>query len=209
MSSIVAAVIDRALGAAVARARIDSPQARALLADLAGRRVTVAARGTPWIVTIACTATELRVEPLEPGASADASISGTPLSLLALARTQPGALVQRGEVRIDGDAEVARQFSRLALLLRPDLEHELSGVLGRSGAHVIMRGLRGAAAWSRAAAWTAVQNLSEYLAHERGDLVSLAEAAHFLRGVDDLRDQLGRLEARVAQLESTDGREPA
>jgi ubiquinone biosynthesis protein UbiJ len=82
-------------------------------------------------------------------------------------------------------------------------------VLGRSGAHVIMRGLRGAAAWSRAAAWTAVQNLSEYLAHERGDLVSLAEAAHFLRGVDDLRDQLGRLEARVAQLESTDGREPA
>ena len=48
-----------------------------------------------------------------------------------------------------------------------------------------MRGLRGAAAWTRAAAWTQVQNLSEYLAHERGDLVSRSEAEHFLRGVDD------------------------
>jgi len=199
MPSIVDGVIDRALRAAVSRARTDSPRARELLAALAGRSLTLEARGTPFRVTIASDGTMLHVA--TPEALVDALISGTPLSLLALTRQDPEAVIQRGDVRIEGDAEIAQQFSRLAWLLRPDLENALSQVLGRSGAHVLMRGLRGAAAWTRAAAWTSVQNLSEYLAHERGDLVSRSEAAHFLREVDDAREQLDRLEARLSQLE--------
>lgn len=201
MPSIVDGVIDRALQAAVARARTDSPRARELLAALAGRSITVEARGTPFRVTIASDGSVLRVAAPQLAIAADAHISGTPLSLLALTRPDPQAVVQRGDVRIEGDAEIAQQFSRLALQLRPDLENALSQVLGRSGAHVLMRGLRGAAAWTRAAARTQVLNLSEYLAHERGDLVSRSEAKHFLREVDDARDQLDRLEARMSHLE--------
>ena len=211
MPSIVDGLIDRALQAAVSRARTDSPRARELLAALAGRSITVEARGTPFRVTIASDGTGLRVAAPEPGTApapapapapaADAHISGTPLSLLALTRADPQAVIQRGDVRIEGDAEIAQQFSRLALLLRPDLENALSQVLGRSGAHVLMRGLRGVAAWTRAAARTQVLNLSEYLAHERGDLVSRSEAEHFLREVDDAREQLDRLEARMSHLE--------
>lgn len=198
MPSIVDGVIDRALQAAVSRARIESPHAHELLASLAGRSITLEAHGTPLRVTIASDGTGLRVaaHPV-----ADARITGAPLSLLALTRSDPEAVIQRGDVRIEGDAEIAQQFSRLALLLRPDLEHALSQVLGRSGAHLLMRGLRGAAAWTRAAASTQIQNLSEYLAHERGDLVSRGESAHFLREVDDARDQLDRLEARLSNLE--------
>ncbi len=205
MPSIVDGVIDRALQAAVSRARTDSPRARELLASLAGRSVTLEARGTPFRVTIASDGTVLRVATPDSGTAAaplaDAHISGTPLSLLALTRADPQAVIQRGDVSIEGDAEVAQQFSRLALLLRPDLENALSQVLGRSGAHLLMRGLRGAAAWTRAAAWTQAQNLSEYLAHERGDLVSRSESAHFLREVDEAREQLDRLEARLSHLE--------
>jgi len=201
MPSIVDGVIDRALQAAVSRARTESPHARELLAALAGRSMTVEARGTPFRVTIASDGTVLRVAAPEPGNAADAHISGTPLSLLALTRSDPEAVIQRGDVSIEGDAAIAEQFSRLGVLLRPDLEHALSQVLGRSGAHVLMRGLRGAAAWTRAAARTSVLNLSEYLAHERGDLVPRREAEHFLREVDDARDQLDRLEARLSHLE--------
>ena len=205
MPSIVDGVIDRALQAAVSRARTDSPRARELLAALAGRSITVEARGTPFRVTIASDGTVLRVATAESGTAAapaaDAHISGTPLSLLALTRQDPEVVIQRGDVRIEGDAEIAQQFSRLALLLRPDLENALSQVLGRSGAHVLMRGLRGAAAWTRTAARTQVLNLSEYLAHERRDLVPRSEAEHFLRGIDDARDQLERLEARLSHLE--------
>jgi len=205
MPSIVDGVIDRALQAAVSRARTDSPRARELLAALAGRSISFEARGTPFRVTIASDGSTLRVAAPEPGIAAapapDAHISGTPLSLLALTRADPEVVLQRGDVRIEGDAEIAQQFSRLALLLRPDLENALSQVLGRSGAHLLMRGLRGAAAWTRAAARTQVLNLSEYLAHERGDLVSRSESAYFLREVDDAREQLDRLEARLSHLE--------
>jgi ubiquinone biosynthesis protein UbiJ len=207
-------LIERALRSAVARAMIDSPRARELIAALAGRCITLEIRGTPWTATLESTGTGLRVHRLEAGAAADARISGAPLSLLALTGDEPEAVIQRGDVRIEGDAEIAQQFRELAALLKPDLETGMSGVFGRSGAHLLMRGLRGAAAWTRATAWTGVQNLAEYLAHERGDLVSRAEAEHFLRGVDELREQLDRIEARMAHLEQktrqfAGGQEPA
>jgi ubiquinone biosynthesis accessory factor UbiJ len=199
----VSELIDRALKAAVDRARADSPRARTLLTSLAGQRVTLVAQGTPWALTLESNGTELRISQEK----AETTISGTPLSLLALMREQPQTLIQRGDLRIEGDTDTAQQFGELALLLRPDLEHALSSVLGRSGAHVLMQGLRETAAWTRETAWTAVQNLSEYLAHERGDLVSRAEAEHFLRGVDAVREQLDRIEARVTQLDRN--RKPA
>jgi len=76
----------------------------------------------------------------------------------------------------------------------------MEAVLGRSGAHLALRGMRAAADWTRAAAWTSVRNVAEYLAHESRDLVSRPEAEHFLRGVERLREQLDRIEARVTQL---------
>jgi ubiquinone biosynthesis protein UbiJ len=113
------------------------------------------AQGTPWALTLESNGTELRISQEK----AETTISGTPLSLLALMREQPQTLIQRGDLRIEGDTDTAQQFGELALLLRPDLEHALSSVLGRSGAHVLMQGLRGTAAWTRETAWTAVQNL--------------------------------------------------
>jgi ubiquinone biosynthesis accessory factor UbiJ len=202
-------MIERALQAAVARAMHESPRARELIAALAGRRITLEVRGTPFTATVESTGTQLRLHRPAPAATADATISGAPLSLLALAGDAPEAVIQRGDVRIDGDAEIAQQFRELAVLLRPDLENAMSGLFGRSAAHLLMRGLRGAAAWTRASAWTGVQNLAEYLAHERGDLVSRAEAEHFLHGVDELREQLDRIEARTAQLEQRTRELPA
>ena len=64
-----------------------------------------------------------------------------------------------------------------------------------------MRGMRAAAGWTRDAAWTSVRNLAEYLSHESRDLVSRPEAEHFLRGVDTVREQLDRIEARLQLME--------
>jgi ubiquinone biosynthesis protein UbiJ len=207
MPSVADAVIERALKAAVTHARTESTRARELLAALAGQRVKVVMQATPFAAVLESTGTALRFEslagsaPLADAPAVDATISGTPLSLLALTGADPQAVIARGDVRIEGNAEIAQQFRELALLLRPDLESALSGVIGRSAAHLLMRGMRGLADWSRSSAWTSLQNLSEYLAHERGALVSRAEAEHFLRGVDELRDQLERIAARTAHLE--------
>jgi len=43
--------------------------------------------------------------------------------------------------------------------------------------------------------------VAEYLAHESRDLVSRPEAEHFLRGVEQLREQLDRIDARLQLME--------
>jgi ubiquinone biosynthesis protein UbiJ len=198
------ALLDRA----VARALADSPRATSLIGALRGRRLEIQVSGTPWHVVVESTGRTLkayRAAPASPtadrGEQPDATIIGAPLSLLALTGANAQAVIQRGDVQICGDPAIAQQFRELGLLLRPDLEASLAPLLGRSGAHIALRGLRAAAQWTRTAAGTSVRNLAEYLAHESRDLVSRPESEHFLRGVDQAREQLDRADARLQILE--------
>ena len=199
MSNVAHVAVERLLERAVARARQDSPRAVSLISQLKGRTLTLRLNGSPWNITIESTGQKLRPTSTD---RPDAAISGAPLSLLALGGNDPQAVISRGEVQITGDAQIAQQFRELGLLLRPDLEAGLSRVAGRSGAHLLMQGLTALRDWARTSAWTATQNVAEYLAHERRDLVSRMEAEHFLRGVDQAREQLDRVEARLRQLEA-------
>lgn len=212
MAAAADVVIERLLDRAVARAMADSPRATELIGRLQGRRLAITVSGTPWTCVIESTGRSLKA--LRPedaagrpaagapsGAQADATIIGAPLSLLALAGSDGEAVIQRGDVQISGNTEIAQQFRELGGLLKPDLEAAMARILGGSGAHLAMRGLRAAAGWTGNAAWTSVQNVAEYLSHESRDLVSRPEAEHFLRGVDTVREQLDRIEARVQLLE--------
>src|SRR5882757_6704676 len=174
-----------------------SPRAQQLCAELAGRRVAVAIAGSPRQVLVESTGLSLKLSAVEAGVAADATISGGPFSLLALSGSAPEAVLQRGDVRIDGDAELAQKFRELALLLRPDLEEELSLVLGDVPAHQLGRFARAAFGWTQKAAATTVRNVAEYLGHERRDLVPRSEAEQFLQGVDTLREDVDRLAARI------------
>jgi len=172
-----------------------SPRARQLCSELAGTGLGVEVRGlTRFLVrssgdALHCTRDAVGV--------AEAEVSGSPLNLLALAGPNPEALLQKGAVEIRGDADVARKYRELAHLLRPDLEEEFSLAIGDVPAHQLGRLARTAFAWGRQAAATAALNVAEYLAHERADLVPRAEAEQFTSGVDRLREDVDRLEARI------------
>jgi len=176
-----------------------SPRARQLCAELEGRGLLIVAAGQQILVESTGAALKLSSAGTETLTSTppDATITGGPLSLLALAGSTPEAVLQRGDVRIEGDAELAQKFRELALLLRPDLEEELSLVLGDVPAHQIGRYARVLAGWTHKAATTTVRNLAEYLGHERRDGVSRNEAEPFLRSVDSLREDVDRLAARI------------
>jgi ubiquinone biosynthesis accessory factor UbiJ len=182
-----------------------SPRAQQLCAELSGRKLAIAivpvrsASGAQLLVESTGVSVKLSTATPETLASAppDATISGGPFSLLALSGPAPEAVLQRGDVRIDGDAELARKFRELALLLSPDLEEELSLVLGDVAAHQVGRFARAAFGWTRQAAGTSVRNFAEYLGHERRDLVPRSEAEQFLQGVDTLREDVDRLAARI------------
>ena len=80
------------------------------------------------------------------------------------------------------------------------MEEELSRLLGDVPAHQLGGLARSALGWLRRGVRTSADNLAEYLAHERRDLVPRAEAQGFLHDVDTLREDADRLEARVNAL---------
>jgi ubiquinone biosynthesis protein UbiJ len=177
-----------------------SPRARELASELTGARLAVDVRGVTRIL-VRSSGVVLHLTHDASG-EADAEVSGTPLNLLSLAGPSPEAVLQKGAVEIRGDTDIARKYRELARLLTPDVEEELSLAIGDVPAHQLGRLARGVFGWSRHAAATAVRNVAEYLAHERADLVPRAEADQFTSGVDRLREDVDRLEARINLLAS-------
>lgn len=190
---MLTAILEKVLNRGLPR----SPRARQLTAELEGKSVAVLVRDLAE-VTVRSNGQTLD---LTRGATlADATVSGGALSLLALSGPQAQAVLQRGDVAISGDAELAEKFRALAQLLRPDFEEELAMLVGDVPAHQLGRLARFGADLGRRAAATTLTNLAEFLAHERGDLVSRPEGEQFLRGVDQVREGVDRLEARLELL---------
>jgi ubiquinone biosynthesis accessory factor UbiJ len=185
-----------------------SPRAQEVCAALAGKRVRIEARGLGWVLVAECLPTSIRLNKSGDETPADAEISGSLMSLAALAGSHPEEVIRRGEVTIRGDAELAQKFRELAMLLRPDVEEELSKLIGDTPAHQALRLVRTVTGFGRRAASTGVRNMAEYLAHEKRDLVSRPEAEDFYRSVEKLRDDVERLEARTRLLENSDAEEP-
>jgi ubiquinone biosynthesis protein UbiJ len=187
--------------AAIDRNVAGSPRARELLAQLEGRSLVVRMQFTPWRVRAHVESGRLLVARTQDE-SADALLSGTPLAMLSLMREAPADVIRRGDVTLTGNSDAAQQFQELALLLRPDLEESLAGVIGDAPAYGLGQLLRKGLDFGRATARTAGLNVGEYLAHERRVLVPRAEASEFLNGVDDLRESTDRIAARVQALEA-------
>jgi len=185
-----------------------SPRARELCAQLRERRIAITMSGTPLRIAVESTGDSLRLSRDADG-EFQAEIEGSPVNLVALAGPQPEALLQRGAVKIRGDIELAQRYRELALLLRPDFEEELSRFVGDAPAHQVMRLALGAFAFGRRAVSTTALNAAEYLAHESRDLVPRPEAEVFFEGVDRLREDADRFEARLALLERQLGADPS
>jgi ubiquinone biosynthesis protein UbiJ len=178
-----------------------SPRAQRLCETLKGKSVRIEAQGLGWRLDCESLGTSLKLtKAQDSGREPDASISGSLMGLAALAGPHPEEAIQRGDVSIRGDAELAQKFRELAMLLRPDVEEELSKLIGDTPAHQALRLVKAVTGFGRRAVDTGVRNVAEYLAHERGDLVPRAEAEDFYRGVERLREDLDRLEARAGLL---------
>ena len=179
-----------------------SPRARGLCEELTGRSLAIEIRDIARL-RVASNGQTLTVAHDEE--SADVTVSGGPVGLLALAADLLEAAPQLRGVTVAGDAELAQKFRELARLLRPDPEEELSLIVGDVAAHQLGRLARLAVDFGRRALGTTARNAAEYLAHERADLVSRNEGEQFLRGVDAVREDLDRLSVRIERLSARRG----
>ncbi|MGH8176586.1 MAG: ubiquinone biosynthesis accessory factor UbiJ [Steroidobacter sp.] len=177
-----------------------SSAARALCRRIDGKVLALHIDGAPISLFFGAHGEQMTLSTVHEAAP-NATLSGTPLSLLRLAGPKPEAVLRARSVHIEGDAEAAQVFSELLKCARPDFEEELSRVIGDVAAHQVGNAARSALGFARRAADTFAQNIAEYLQEEGRDLPSRTEADEFIAGVDALRDDADRLEARLNLLE--------
>lgn len=185
----------------------DSIVARNLCKRLQGKSMQIHLNGLPLKFTLVADPMGIQIKP-NASIKADATLTGSPLSLLALANRDSTAPIQDREVRIEGNAEVAHAFSELLKTAKPDLEEELSRIVGDVTAHQVGNAARSILAFGKRAKETLLQNVSEYLQEEGRDIPNKTEMNEFLHGVDKLRDDAARLDARLLMLERNRKRNP-
>jgi ubiquinone biosynthesis protein UbiJ len=181
----------------------ETTPARELCDKLDGVVVAVRVRGTGLATWFLIDDGQLELTTDHDG-EPDVLISG---SLLTLARMTGDAgleALRDGSLELTGDTQKAERFQRLVTLARPDIEEELSGVIGDTAAHRLGEVARGVASWGREARATMGANIREYLQEESRDVPSRYEVERFTAEVDTLRDDVDRLEARIMRLQDAD-----
>lgn len=131
----------------------------------------------------------------------DVTISGPPFTLLRLLgslESVDGVLPP--EVSISGELQLVQRLTQLAKRARFDWEEPLSKLFGDAVAHELGRGVRGFVAQLRIAADTLTCDVGEYLREERRLSPTRLEVDDFAAGVDTTRDDVERLEIRIARL---------
>jgi len=173
--------------------------ARDLCQQLAGTTVAVRVRDTALAMyfTISDSAVDLSTEfEAEP----ELVISGSLLTLAQMAGTSGEQAIRNGTLELTGDIETAQAFRALLGFAAPDIEEELSGLVGDVAAHRLGEVARGVRNWARDARSLMTSNIREYLQEESRDVPSRYEAERFASRVDALRDDVDRLEARLNRL---------
>lgn len=131
----------------------------------------------------------------------DILISGSLFTLARMAGVPGVSTARNGSLEFTGDPGRAEEFQRLLTYAKPDLEEELSGVVGDVAAHHIGEFARGVGKWGREAGAVMGANVREYLQEESRDVPSRYEVDRFSKRVSRLRDDVDRLEARIRRLQ--------
>lgn len=132
-----------------------------------------------------------------PEATAAVTISFGPEAPVKLL-TEPGSLF--ASARLSGTANFAETLAFVFRNLRWDYEGDLAGVIGDIPARRLARLLAEGINWHRSSVQRLGANFGEYATEESLLLAPARDLLRFAEEVDRLRDDLARLEKRVARL---------
>lgn len=184
----------RAVAAAVNHVLAPAAWARARLQPFAGR--TVHAHTAPFALALTLTDEGL-LQAAAADAAPDLTLRVTPPVALRLALRDASAW---RAVVFEGDTALARELGFLAEHLRWDAEEDLSRVVGDVAAHRLAQSARTLVRWPREGLESLARSFAAYWTEERPLVAGRDDVAAFNRGVDELRDGVARLEARLAPL---------
>ena len=127
-------------------------------------------------------------------------ISGPPLALIGIMTNQRSNQPIPPEVSISGDVAVAQRLQSVLRRLRIDWEELLAPYLGDVGAHEFSRHARSTWRWGSQAVESLLQDSVEFLVEEVRLLPERHDVQTHSDAVDDLRDDVERLQQRVERM---------
>jgi ubiquinone biosynthesis protein UbiJ len=178
----------------------ESTPARELCAELSGTVVAVRVRDTALSAYFLVHDDALDIV-MSSSEEPDVVITGSIITLARMAGQSGEVAIRRGSLDLNGDAETANQFQQLLSFAKPDIEEELSGIVGDVAANRLGELARGVGRWGNSARTTMGANIREYLQEESRDAPSRYEVDNFAADVNTLRDDVDRIEARIKRLQ--------
>lgn len=198
LSTTAVAAIERAVNRAL---RAD-PASAARLAEYAGDLVAIHLTLPPTALYMLVVEDGVELY-LYSDAPPDVTLTGNPADLAALLfdwRRQPGAI--GGALRIEGDRQRLQDLRDIATGLDVDWGALLEPLFGGELAQQVSVGARRLFGWARDTASRLGEQAGDYMAGESGLLALRREVHEFYRDVDDLRDDVDRLEVRIRHLQT-------
>ncbi|TKS53148.1 SCP2 domain-containing protein [Luteimonas yindakuii] len=191
----------RALELALNQLLALDPDTRDAIRRLDGRHVVVRLAAPELALRLDVDGDRLRVGPVTGDDDADLSVRGTLAGLLAqLPLLQRSGAGGTGRVRIEGDADLARQLQRLARGFDPDWQAPFVRLFGEVAGVQIAGLFAGALRQAEVVGRNLAESTAEFLTEESRDLVGRNELDAFLDDVDAVRDGVERMDARVRRL---------
>jgi len=127
----------------------------------------------------------------------DVTVHLTPGIMLRLAARDVKAW---DAIKAEGDAGFAAAIDHVVRNIRWEVEEDLSRIFGDVAAHRMVETGRKLDQWGRQSTAHVARSFAEYWTEEQPLIASKFEVEQFNRDVDTLRDDVARLEKRVARL---------
>jgi ubiquinone biosynthesis protein UbiJ len=110
------------------------------------------------------------------------------------------SLLLKGEVEITGDTRLGHQFKNVFNQMEIDWSEPLAELVGDSLAFQFQQSTKKFTGWGKYTVNSFSNSVSEYLQEESRDVVTETELNIFNDGVDQLRNDVDRLQQKIQSL---------
>lgn len=128
----------------------------------------------------------------------DTVLRGSPLSLFKMGVVPNAAtMLLKGEVEISGNMRLGHQFKSVFSQMDIDWSEPLAELVGDALAYQMQQSGKKLSQWGKDSIRSVSTSLSEYLQEESRDVVTATELEIFNDAVDQIRNDVDRLQAKI------------
>jgi len=173
--------------------------AKKISQELEGKILSIQIKNTSHFYNVIMISNELNLHTNKE--NFDVQISGSLISFTNLLRDNSSDALRDGSIGINGDVAVAQKFQKLFEMIKPDIEEELSHVVGDVMANNIVKFSKKTGVWMINTRDILQENIKEYLQEEIKLMPSKYEFNFFSKEVSKIRDDIERLEKKINEFQ--------